>query len=99
MLGIYGILQTTWSDQYTTLISDDEKIFGEKYNDGTKHMLFTSVKDVIYQKRKIGAFLVCQICIRKFSYNDVDPKRYHSLFMYLYIFYYIFLYAHISYEI
>ena len=35
-------------------ISDNEKIFGEKYNNHLKHIIVISVKDVIYQKRKVG---------------------------------------------
>ena len=35
-------------------ISENEKIFGEKYNDHIKHVVITSIKDVIYQKRKKG---------------------------------------------
>ena len=35
-------------------ISDTEKIFGEKFNDHLKHLIITSIKDVIYQKRKHG---------------------------------------------
>ena len=35
-------------------ISDNEKIFGEKHNDKLKHIIILSIKDVIYQKRKIG---------------------------------------------
>ena len=34
-------------------ISDTEKVFGEKY-DYFKHIIFSSIKDVIYQKRKNG---------------------------------------------
>ena len=35
-------------------ISDTEKIFGEKYIYQLKHLIITSTKDVIHQKRKQG---------------------------------------------
>ena len=35
-------------------ISDTEKFFGEKYNYQLKQLIITSIKDVIYQKRKQG---------------------------------------------
>ena len=35
-------------------ISENEKIFGEKHNDHLKHIIVISIKDVIYQKRKLG---------------------------------------------
>ena len=35
-------------------ISENEKIFGEKYNNHLKHIIVISIKDVIYQKRKLG---------------------------------------------
>ena len=35
-------------------ISDIEEIFGEKYNNLMKHLIITSIKDVIYCKRKTG---------------------------------------------
>ena len=36
------------------MISDHEKIFGCSTNNTITHLLITSVKDVIYQKRKQG---------------------------------------------
>ena len=35
-------------------ISENEKIFEEKYNNHIKHITIISTKDVIYQKRKKG---------------------------------------------
>ena len=34
-------------------ISDTEKKFDEKYNYHSKHIIIISIKDVIYQKRKV----------------------------------------------
>ena len=41
-----------WHQYLHFKISENEKIFGEKYNDHMKHIITISVKDVIYQKRK-----------------------------------------------
>ena len=49
---IYGKKQKIGLKAYI-LKSYTEKIFGEKYNNHFKHIIIISIKDAIYQKRKV----------------------------------------------
>ena len=60
------------------IISDIDKLFGEKHNDYIKHIIDISTKDIIYQKQKNGEQM-CLSDVKRSVLKDLNIMRSQEL--------------------